>query len=59
MAKDYSLTGPNATAAVDAGLAEAAWFVPPIDPNRLTELQRRSNGHAAATTIGWLGHSPS
>ncbi|MDH3295678.1 MAG: fatty acid desaturase, partial [Acidimicrobiia bacterium] len=49
------LTGPNATAAVDAGLAEAAWFVPPIDPNRLTELQRRSNGHAAATTIGWLG----
>ena len=54
MAKDYSLTGSSAATAVDIGLAEAAWFVPPIDPNRLTELQRRSNGHAAATTVGWL-----
>ncbi len=52
--KDYSLTGVDTEAAFDRGLAEAAWFRPPIDPDRLAELQQRSNGRAAVELVLWL-----
>ncbi len=55
MPKDYSLVGENAVRAVDEGLADGAWFMPPIDPDRLTALQRRSNGRALAELLLWLG----
>lgn len=52
---DYSLTGPSARAAVERGLANAEWFAPTIDPDRLRELQTRTNGRAAADIVLWLG----
>lgn len=52
---DYSLTGPSSVAAVERGLANAEWFAPAIDPERLRQLQTRSNLRAAADTVLWLG----
>ncbi len=55
MGRDYSLTGPEAAKAWDRGLAEATWFRPDIDPERLRDLSRRSDARAAADTALWLG----
>ena len=52
---DYSLTGPSSVAAVERGLANAEWFAPAIDPERLRRLQTRSNLRAAIDTVLWLG----
>lgn len=52
---DYSLTGPSSEAAVARGLASADWFAPVIDPDRLRELQVRSNGRAAFDMALWFG----
>ncbi len=52
---DYSLTGPSAERAVANGLADAEWFMPTIDPDRLRELQVRTNGRAAVDAALWLG----
>ena len=52
--RDYSLTGPEAARARAAGLVEAEWFRPPIDPVLLQQLQVRTNARAARDTIGWL-----
>jgi Na+-transporting NADH:ubiquinone oxidoreductase subunit F len=52
---DYSLTGPSSVAAAERGLANAEWFAPNIDPDRLRELQRRSNLRATVDTVLWLG----
>ncbi len=52
---DYSLTGSAARSAVEAGLADAEWFMPTIDPDRLRDLQVRTNGRAALDTVLWLG----
>ncbi len=52
--RDYSLTGPETARAVAAGLAEADWYRPPIDPARLSELTVRTNARAARDTILWL-----
>ena len=41
--RDYRLTGPENALAFERGLAEAAWWRPPIDDDRLTELMQRSN----------------
>ncbi len=51
---DYSLTGESAHAAVEAGLANAEWFVPDVDPGRMRELQRRTNGRATRDTLLWI-----
>lgn len=51
---DYSLTGPSAAAAVEQGLANAEWFAPVIDADRLRELQVRSNRRAAIDVTLWL-----
>ena len=52
--RDYSLTGPEAARAAEAGLVDAEWFRPPIDPERLQQLQARTNARAARDTIAWL-----
>ena len=53
-ARDYSLTGPSAPRAIDAGLASADWYRPSIDPARLQALMARSNGRAARDVVVWL-----
>ncbi|MGI9596005.1 MAG: fatty acid desaturase [Acidimicrobiales bacterium] len=53
--RDYSLVGPESRRAFDRGLAEAAWWRPPIDDRRLAELMERSDGRAARDTALWLG----
>ena len=52
--RDYGLTGPEAARARAAGLVEAEWFRPPIDPERLRQLQLRTNARAARDTVAWL-----
>ena len=51
---DYSLDGPSSELAVERGLANAEWFAPDIDPERLRELQARSNTRAAVEVVLWL-----
>jgi len=51
---DYSLTGPSSKLAVERGLANAEWFAPTIDPERLRDLQSRTNGRAAVDVLLWL-----
>lgn len=53
--RDYRLTGANASAAVAAGLADAQWYQPPIDSERLRELTTRNNWRPARDTALWLG----
>ncbi len=53
-ARDYGLTGADSLRAVEAGLAEAEWFRPPISAERLRELQARTNARAARDTVLWL-----
>ncbi len=52
---DYSLTGSAAQAAVEGGLANAEWFAPHIDPERLRILQQRTDARATVDTFLWLG----
>jgi fatty acid desaturase/nitrite reductase/ring-hydroxylating ferredoxin subunit len=54
VSRDYSLTGPEADRAVRAGLAEAQWYRPPIDADRLQDLMARTNGRAARDVVLWL-----
>jgi len=54
MKRDYSLLGASNTAAVTAGLANAAWFTPAIPSAKLRLLQERSDGHALFDTVLWL-----
>ncbi|WP_420637654.1 fatty acid desaturase [Candidatus Poriferisocius sp.] len=53
--RDYRVGGPEAPRAAAAGLVEAEWFRPPIDPERLRQLQVRGNARAAVDTAAWLG----
>ena len=52
--RDYSLTGPGAAAAVAAGLADADWYRPPIDADRLRTLMERTDWRAAGDTALWF-----
>lgn len=54
MKPDYRIVGEASDAAVAAGLANAAWFTAAINPARLRELQRRSNGRASFDMLLWL-----
>ncbi len=45
--RDYSLASAAEEQAVAAGLAEAEWYRSPVDPARLSELARRSDGRSA------------
>ena len=44
---DYSLTGTSAELAEERGLANAEWFAPTVDADRLRELQVRTDARAA------------
>ena len=46
----YSLAGPENRAAVDAGLANGAWYRSPIPRKRMKELMRRSDMPAVRDT---------
>lgn len=51
---DYSLTGVNATRAVEQGLAEADWYQCPVPRDTLRELLERRDGPALRDTILWF-----
>lgn len=51
---DYSLTGENATKAVEPGLAEADWYQTPIPRKQLRKLLDRSDGPAIRNTVLWF-----
>lgn len=51
---DYSLTGENAIAAIERGLAEADWYQSPVSRARLRELLERRDGPAVRDTIIWF-----
>jgi len=52
---DYSLTGSNATRAVENGLAEADWYQCPVPRSTLRQLLERRNGPAIRDTLLWFG----
>ena len=49
-APDYSLTGANATLAVEKGLAEAEWYVTPVPKAEMRKHLERRNGLALRAT---------
>ncbi len=51
--RDYSLTGPEAKAAMAAGFENADWYQAPIDPERLNVLMTRRNGRPTFDAILW------
>jgi Na+-transporting NADH:ubiquinone oxidoreductase subunit F len=48
--RDYTLTGVNAAAAVEKGLAEADWYTSPIPKERIRVLLQRRDGPALCDT---------
>jgi fatty acid desaturase len=52
--RDYRLTGPEATRAVERGLAGADWYHSPVDREAMLEIMKRSNRRATLDTILWL-----
>lgn len=52
---DYSLTGENATRAVERGLAEADWYQSPVPRAAMRKLLERRNGPAIRDTLIWFG----
>ncbi len=53
---DYSLTGVNATLAVEKGLAEADWYQCPVPRETMRKLLERRDGPAIRDTIRWVAH---
>ena len=51
---DYSLTGVNAAAAVERGLAEADWYQCPVPRAEMRKLLERRDGPAIRDTILWF-----
>jgi MocE subfamily Rieske [2Fe-2S] domain protein len=51
---DYSLTGINATLAVEKGLAEADWYQCPVPRETMRKLLERRDGPAIRDTILWF-----
>lgn len=51
---DYSLTGVNATLAIEKGLAEADWYQCTVPRETMRELLVRRNGPAIRDTILWF-----
>ena len=51
---DYSLTGENATRAVQLGLAEAEWYQTPVPRSELRRLLERRDGPAIRDTLIWF-----
>ena len=55
MPRDYSLIGPDAQRAVDAGLVTEHWYRTPIDRKEMKALMRRSDGPAIRDTAILFG----
>ncbi|MDO9638265.1 MAG: fatty acid desaturase family protein [Pseudotabrizicola sp.] len=53
--RDYSLTGPEARRAVDAGLASAGWYHSDVPRKVMKQLMQRRDGPALRDTALWLG----
>jgi MocE subfamily Rieske [2Fe-2S] domain protein len=53
--QDYSLTGVNATLAVEKGLAEADWYQCAVPRETMRKLLERRDGPAIRDTALWLG----
>ena len=51
---DYSLTGENATRAIERGLAEADWYQSPVPRATMRKLLERRDGPAIRDTIIWF-----
>jgi Na+-transporting NADH:ubiquinone oxidoreductase subunit F len=51
---DYSLTGNNAAAAVEHGLAEADWYQCPVPRAEMRKLLERRDGPAIRDTLLWF-----
>ena len=51
---NYSLTGENATRAVERGLAEADWYQCPVPRATMRRLLQRRNGPAVRDTLLWF-----
>jgi len=51
---DYSLTGVNATRAIERGLAEADWYQCPVPRPTMRRLLERRNGPAVRDTLLWF-----
>jgi Na+-transporting NADH:ubiquinone oxidoreductase subunit F len=51
---DYSLTGVNASLAVEKGLAEADWYQCPVPRETMRKLLERRDGPAIRDTILWF-----
>ncbi|HEY1765509.1 MAG TPA: NADH:ubiquinone reductase (Na(+)-transporting) subunit F [Opitutaceae bacterium] len=51
---DYSLTGVNASVAVEKGLAEAEWYQCPVPRETMRGLLERRNGPAIRDTLLWF-----
>ena len=51
---DYSLTGVNATLAIEKGLAEADWYQCAVPRETMRELLVRRDGPAIRDTILWF-----
>ncbi|VAW14882.1 probable hydrocarbon oxygenase MocD [hydrothermal vent metagenome] len=54
-ARDYSLIGKDAEAAVANGLADARWYKTEIPRKQLKALMTRRDGPAIRDTVIWLG----
>ena len=52
--QDYSLTGMNATLAVEKGLAEADWYQCAVPRETMRKLLERRNGPAIRDTLLWF-----
>jgi len=51
---DYSLTGENAAAAIEQGLAEADWYQCRVPRDAMRRLLERRDGPAIRDTLVWL-----
>ena len=51
---DYSLTGTNASLAIEKGLAEADWYTCPVPRQTMRRLLERRDGPALRDTILWF-----
>jgi fatty acid desaturase len=52
--RDYSLTGPEAARAEEAGLVNARWFAPSLNRKELKALMQRRDGPALRDTAIWF-----
>lgn len=51
---DYGLVGQDSAAAIEKGLAEAAWYASPVPWEKMRELLRRKDGLAIRDSIIWF-----